>query len=82
MGVEIMYNSTHLLATVLQIPHERLLHAIKFRELDIDSLARPFKILSTLCQILPTLDAIGCDSEGALIRNQWGFKYNKIKSPP
>jgi len=35
--------------------------------LDVDSLACPFKILSTLCQILPTFDASRCDSEGALL---------------
>ena len=68
--IQLYLELNNLFTAILQITHEGFLDAIKFRELHIDSLARPFKILSTLCQILPTLDAIGCDSEGALIRNQ------------
>ena len=70
--IQLYLELNNLFTAILQIAHEGFLDAIKFRKLDVNSLARPFKILSTLRQILPTLDAIGCDGEGALIRNEWG----------
>lgn len=57
---------TDLLATVLEITHERLLHTIELRELNVDSLASSLKILSTLGEVLPALDAGRGDRERAL----------------
>jgi hypothetical protein len=68
--VQLYFKLNNLFTAILEITHERFFDTVKFCKLDIDSLARPFKILGALCQVLPTLDAIGCDSEGALSRNQ------------
>lgn len=57
---------TDLLATVLEITHERLLHTIELRELNVDSLASSLEILSTLGEVLPALDAGRGDRERTL----------------
>ena len=65
--VQLNLQLDNLLTTILKIAHEGFLDTIKFRKLDIDSFACPFKVLSTLRQVLPTFDTSRCDSEGALI---------------
>jgi hypothetical protein len=73
--VQLYFELDNLFTAILQITHEGFFDTIKFCKLDIDSLARPFKVLSTLCQVLPALDAIRRDSERTLAMCQRGFKY-------
>lgn len=51
--------NAHLLATILQIAHERLLHTVELRQLHVDSLSRPLKVLGAFRKILAALDTSG-----------------------
>ena len=56
----------HLLAAVLQVAHEALLHCVKVGELLCDGLVLALHVLGGLLEVLAALDA-GCrDFEGAL----------------
>jgi hypothetical protein len=65
--VQLNFQLNDLLTAILKITHEGFLDTVKLRKLDIDSFACPFKVLSTLRQVLPTFDTSRCDSEGALM---------------
>ena len=60
---------THLLTTILQIAHKRLLHAVEFRQLNVDSLASPLQILGTLSKVLSTFDTSRSYCESTLVED-------------
>ena len=62
--------NTHLLAPVLKITHKRLLDSIELGKLHVDGLPRALKILSTLSEILASLNSGGGNSECPLQRRR------------
>ena len=58
--------ANHLLAAVLQVPHERFLDSIEFGKLHANGLAGPLKVLRALRKVLASLDARRCRSERTL----------------
>ncbi len=76
--VQLYLELDDLLTAILQIAHEGFFDPVKFRKLDVDSFACPFKILSALRQVPPTFDASRCGSKGALIENQKGIQAPAI----
>ena len=63
----------YLFASVLQIPHKRLLDTIELRKLNVNSLSGALKILCTFCKILSTFDTSRGNSEGTLVND--GCEY-------
>ena len=56
----------YLLAPVLEVAHERLLHTIELGKLDADCLARALQILRALSEVLAAFDACRRHCESAL----------------
>jgi hypothetical protein len=50
----------------LQIAHKRLLDTVKLRQLHVDSLSRPLKVLGAFRKILAALDTSGSYGKCAL----------------
>lgn len=57
---------THLLAAVLQVAHEALLHGVKVGELLRDGLVLPLHVLGRLLEVLAALDTCRRDLERPL----------------
>ena len=56
----------YLLASVLQVAHERLLHAVELGKLHADGLACPLQVLRALGKVLAALYAGGRHGECSL----------------
>lgn len=65
---ELQTQQTHLLATVLQIPHQGLLHSVELGQLHIDCLPRPLEVLRAFSEVLAALDTGRRDGERTLLK--------------